>query len=227
MPDWIEIVRRNLSRFSGAESEKHEVIAEIADHLGETYEEMLRSGSSAQEAERRTLATVPDWEDLWQRIQSAKKEDLVQDRIRQFWLPTLIVYVLTTSSLAVIQKFRPQPLFLRLSETGGFLLYVPWLIVLPLLGALAAYLSLRAGGSSRSAILASAFPVVPYAAFFIIGLPLSFIIDSHVARNIQAAGFAGFMLSWVLVPGTALLAGGLLPRAALSSMLRSGRATHT
>jgi len=52
------------------------------------------------------------------------------------------------------------------------------------------------------------FPVFPYVAFFVIGLPLALILDDHVAHNITIPAFFVGLSAWVIFPAIALLAGG-------------------
>ena len=100
--------------------------------------------------------------------------------------------------------------------------YVSWLLFLPLIGALGAYVSRRAGGSARAVFFSVVFPTLPYLAFFLIGLPTAMILDDHVARNLTIPAFFVGLSAWVIFPAAALLAGGGLvhfftPRRLVSS----------
>ena len=86
--------------------------------------------------------------------------------------------------------------------------YVSWLLFLPLIGALGAYMSRRAGGSARVVFFSIVFPILPYLAFFLIGLPLALILDDHVAHNITIPALFVGLSAWVIFPAAALLAGG-------------------
>src|SRR5437667_296490 len=87
------------------------------------------------------------------------------------------------------------------SSPGSFLL-------LRLIGALGAHMSRRAGGSARTVFLSIVFPILPYLAFFLIGLPVALILDDHVAHNITIPAFFVGLSAWVIFPAAALLAGG-------------------
>jgi hypothetical protein len=89
------------------------------------------------------------------------------------------------------------------------LFYVPWLLTLPLFGALGAYISLRAGGSARAILFSGIFPMLSLAACFFVILPLSFVLDRSASFQPTLAGFLGLLLSWVVAPGAALLIGAL------------------
>jgi len=87
--------------------------------------------------------------------------------------------------------------------------YVSWLITLPFIGALGAYLSSRAGGRPRAVLASVIFPILPYFAFFLIGLPVIVILDDRVAHNIMLPALFTGLAAWVIFPAIALLAGGL------------------
>ncbi|HUE43018.1 MAG TPA: hypothetical protein VMP12_05610, partial [Candidatus Sulfotelmatobacter sp.] len=87
--------------------------------------------------------------------------------------------------------------------------YLPWLITLPFIGALGAYLSGRASAPPWAVFSSVLFPASPYLAFFVIGLPTAVLLDGHVAHHIMlSAFFVGFGV-WVVLPAIALLAGGV------------------
>jgi hypothetical protein len=109
----------------------------------------------------------------------------------------------------MLQKHGYQPRIVSWNGPDTILLYVPWLLSLPLFGGLGGYLAQRAGSSGSRVLLASIFPVLSLAAFLFLILPVSFIVDPHVEHRIRMAGFLRAFFEWVLVPGIALLAGGL------------------
>jgi hypothetical protein len=86
--------------------------------------------------------------------------------------------------------------------------FVTWLATLPLIGALGAYLSARAGGRAKSVFSAITFPVFPFLAFVVIGLPIAMAFDDHVARNLTIPLFLVSFSAWVVFPAMALAAGG-------------------
>jgi hypothetical protein len=94
--------------------------------------------------------------------------------------------------------------------------YTSWLLMLPLAGALGAYLSKRAGGSVRMVLASSIFPVLPFVVVFLIAIPVGLMINHNLAHHIVTAAFFSMSVAWVLAPGMALLAGGLLVQFLLS-----------
>jgi len=134
-------------------------------------------------------------------------------RVAQFWLPAFVTLLLSMVLLAVIEIFGPNPWVTpmpggRLRMAPVAVVYVSWLALLPFIGALGAYLSTRAGGGPRAVFSSIAFPVFPYVAFWVIGLPLALILDDHVAHNITIPAFFVGLSAWVIFPAMALLAGG-------------------
>jgi len=222
MLDWEALVRRQLTGLGLEPDERGEVISELAAHLEETWEDLRRRGMTEEEAVRRTVSQVEDWQDLRRRIQTARtKENFMTNRVKQFWLPSLLTLLLAMGLLALIQIFGPNPW--TVARHSGWSLvapvavvYIPWLLSLPLIGAMGAYLSNRAGGSQRAVFSSIVFPVLPYLVFFLVALPVMAIFNEHLAHNIMFGALFVGLFAWVLAPGAALLAGGLLAQFFLS-----------
>src|SRR6267154_2394603 len=156
MRNWEAIVEQQFNGLALEPAESAEVIAELAAHLAETCEEFRKQGMTEEEAARRTLSQVEDWQKLSRLIQKArKKENVMTNRVKQFWLPSLLTLFLSMGLLMLIQSLGPNP-WIAARRSGWSLIapvaviYLPWLFLLPLIGALGAYLSNRAGGSQRA-----------------------------------------------------------------------------
>ena len=214
MRDWEALVEGHLTGLALKPAESAEVIAELAAHLAESCEELRSQGMTEEEAVRRTVSQVEDWQDLRRRIQTARtKENFMTNRVKQFWLPSLLTLLLAMGLLALIQIFGPNPW--TVARHSGWSLvapvavvYIPWLLSLPLIGAMGAYLSNRAGGSQRAVFSSIVFPVLPYLVFFLVALPVMAIFNEHLAHNIMFGALFVGLFAWVLAPGAALLAGG-------------------
>src|SRR5713101_1560621 len=213
MPDWQKLVRQRLSGLALDPAEKEEVHAELAAHLEESYGSLRTKGLPEEAAMQQTLAQVADWDDLKRRIHSARMgKDTMTNRVKQFWLPGLLTFTLSMGLLELVQKFFPQPFILHLDHPPVLLFYVPWLLTLPLAGAIGAYLSKRAGASLPMTLVSSLFPVLPLAAIFLIAIPVGLVISHTLSHGIVAAAFLTLGIEWVAVPGAILLAGGSLVR---------------
>ena len=223
MPDWRKLVRQRLDGLALDSGVKEEVHAEIAGHLEDAFEEHFRRGLPQDEAVQRTLAEVEDWQELRRRIQSVRiKENIMSNRVTQLWLPGLLTFALSMGFLELVQKFGPQPHILELDKgTPVLMFYTGWLLVLPLAGGVGAYLSKRAGGSLQVVLLSSIFSVLPFAVVFLIAIPIGLVMGHNLEHHIVAAAFLSMAIGWVLVPGAALLAGGLLVQLLFSRSLAS------
>jgi uncharacterized membrane-anchored protein len=212
MSDWQELVRQRLSGLALGAEEKDEVHAELAAHLEESYESLRAKGLSEQAAMQRTLGQVADWQALRRRIQTARtKGNIMNDRVRQLWLPGMLTFTLSMGLLALVQKFGPRPIVLDLDKgTPVLMFYTSWLLTLPFAGAMGALLSKRAGGSPKILAISSVFPVLPYGVVFLIAIPAGLLLSHNLAHHIVASAFITMMFGWVLVPGVALLSGGVL-----------------
>jgi uncharacterized membrane protein YgdD (TMEM256/DUF423 family) len=215
MPDWRELVSKGLSGLKLGAGEKEEVHAELAAHLEETYKALRARGLPEQAAIQQTLAQVADWQHLRRKIQIARtvKENIMNDRVRQLWLPGLLTFALSMGLLELVQKFGPRPMALDLDKgTPIVMFYTSWLLTLPLAGAIGALLSKRAGGSPRILAISSVFSVLPFGVVFLIAIPAGLLMSHTLAHHIVATAFLTMMFGWVLVPGVALFSGGLLVR---------------
>jgi hypothetical protein len=224
MPDWNALVREQLAGLSLEPAERREVIAELGAHLEETFEELRQQGLPEEAAVTRTLMQVSDWQDLRRRIQTVRRdEDDMTDRVRQWWLPGFVALFLSVMLLAVTQFYGPKPLIMSAHGSSSIapvaVIYVPWLLLLVPIGALGAYLAGRAGGSQRAMFVSMVFPVLPHLASFVVVFPVALILDGHLAHNVMPSALFMGLVVWVLVPGAALLAGGLAMRFIFSSRI--------
>ena len=145
------------------------------------------------------------------------------NRVTQLWLPGLLTFTLSMILLALTEIFGPKPWSTWGHNLPVALFYIPWLLSLPLVGALGAYLSHRAGGSRRAILLSSVFSILPFLATVLVVIPVSLALDHVVPHNIQPAAFLMFLLGWVFVPGVALLMGGLPVQLVITRRLGAGR----
>jgi hypothetical protein len=225
MRDWEALVEQHLTGLALAPTERAEVIAELAAHLAETCEELRLQGMTEEEAARRTLSQVEDWRELSRLIQIArKKENRMANRVKQFWLPSLLTLFLSMGLLMLIQLFGPSPLKVAMKSGWSLIaptamIYLPWLFSLPLIGAMGAYLSNRAGGSKRAMLSSVVFPVLPYTVFFFLALPAIAIFNDRLGHNFMFIALFVGLLAWVVAPAAALLAGGVLAQHFLSRRL--------
>lgn len=220
MRNWEGLVRQRLSSLSLDIGEKEEVCKELAGHLEESYEALLKEGTPERAAFHRVFSLVTNWQDLQRKIFIAKRSGRpMQKRLHQLWVPGFLTLILSMLVLAAFQKLGFQPR-IAVSRPNSIFFYVPWLVSLPFFGALATYLSSRAGGSRRTALLASVFPVLALTGAFLSMFPIGLIIGRIIGRRVGFSAVATTLLGdgigWLLVPGVALLAGGVIVHLLLS-----------
>ena len=213
MPDWQEVVRQHLHGIHLAENDVAEVVEELAGHLEEAYRCNLRQGLAEQAAAQMALRQSGNWGELQRKIESSRKEELLMyKRVSQFWFPAFVTIFLAMLLLMAIETLGPKPWISPaqpLRVTPVAVVYFAWIVTLPFIGALGAWLSSRAGGRPRAVFGSIVFPVLPYLGFFVIGLPIAIILDDKVAHNIMLPAFFVGFSAWVMLPAIALLAGGL------------------
>ncbi|HVH71936.1 MAG TPA: hypothetical protein VNB49_12590 [Candidatus Dormibacteraeota bacterium] len=221
MPDWQELVRRQLSGLALDAGEKDEVHLELAGHLQELYEFLLTQGMPEQAALTQTWAQIGGWDKLQEQIQIArKKENTMTPRINRLWLPSLVTLLLAMMMLPILERLglNPQFLFLRgpHGHTYVFTVYTVWLMVLPFVGALGAYLSGRAGGTRPAIIVSGIFPALAFFVVLLLVLPFMGFLEHGLEANARSVfhswtseplGRLGVLAGWALVPGVCLLIG--------------------
>ena len=205
MPDWSALVRAHLKLTSLSEETEREIIAELAAHLNDLQREYRAQGLGDSQAAERALSEVTDWRAFAQSIQRAKcAEEPMNSRTKQLWLPGLIN--LTTAMLVLLfevhQNLNP---WIYTTHSLFVPVYLPWLVSLPLCGALSAYLCRRAGGDLMARLTTAAFPAVAYLACF----ALVFLITLFGTHTAPLTAFAVVVCGWVVVPAAASLLGAL------------------
>jgi len=182
----------------------------------------MRPRRDWEELVRAKLAgLVTNWQELQHKILIAKRRGhLMHKRAHQLWIPGFLTLMLSMVFLMALQRLGFQPRIVSWSGPGTILFYLPWLLSLPFFGAIGAYISRRTGGSQGTVLLASIFPVLALTAAFLLMFPIGFIteriVGSQVDFSIVATALLKDGIGWILVPGAALLVGGLLVRLLLS-----------
>jgi hypothetical protein len=164
-PDWNALVRGRLRPLELTSEETQEVVAELAAHLEDFYEEQIGKGLSQPEAQQRALNQIVRWNLLARKIQRAKhKEETMNTRTKHLWLPGLVSLAAAMGSLMILIQISLQPQLLGRSPLQVVLL--PWLALLPLCGGAGAYLSRRGGADRAACLIAGLFPTI---VLFILG----------------------------------------------------------
>lgn len=221
MRDWQTLVRENLLDLRLDPARQQEIVAELAGHLEDLYQEFLAQGLCNSEALRRSVEEVTDWPDLARQIQRAKREEeLMNTRTKQLWFPgfvslasAMIVWaMLETMALqnhgslltSITNQLSSDPM-----DRLALAIYLPWVILLPCSGAAGAYLSRRAGGSRLARMASGLLPSIVLILLFILILPLEFFY-CHTPFVIHHPFYVlARALGWITIPSLALVLGAM------------------
>ena len=158
-PDWKALVHERLRPLDLPAQQRQEVVAELAAHLEDLYEEQLRNGRTDSGACDQALSEVAHWPTLVHDIQHVKqREEIMNARTKQLWLPGLVSLATAMILLMVLIQISLQPRFVGRSPL--YLVFLPWLVLLPLCSATGAYLSRRGGGYLWVRLAAGLFPTL-------------------------------------------------------------------
>jgi hypothetical protein len=205
-PDFSFLVRERLGELKLDSAEQEEIIAELAGHLEEAYEQLRAKGLCNSEALQRSLEGT-HWRQLSRKIQSAKcKEGFMNDRTRKFWLPALVSLAISEGVLLAVSVTVAT--HAQLWRLGAAAMYVPWLISLPFAGAAGAYLARRGGSGRKTLLAASLFPAA-IGLFFVLGGIAITVIWVRVFARPQWFYISLAFLVGVLIPCVALWLGTL------------------
>ena len=237
MPDWEKLVSQRLAHLALDERERREIIGELAAHLEEIYEAFRQKGHSHNDAIRGALLQVDDWNKLRQEIYIARtKENAMNARTSRLWVPsfvTLAASVITLIGFAFL-GLKPGPLgspdqgiwwshLIGGITSGPYMLneYTVWLMALPLIGALGARLSIRAGGTVRDIVISGVFPALAWLTIFLIVLSFAASLGRGLEAFTAPVHVARLMILLVLIPSACLLLGVLVYEVAAKRWMKS------
>jgi hypothetical protein len=208
MPDDTTYLRERLGRLGLATRREEEIFRELGDHLVDHAAALEARGLTSDMAAREALDSVSNWPELRNEIVSVETEEAIMNyRTKVLWLPALCAFALSMVLLALLQiaGFRPRFYWL---ENGLFIpFYVPWLLALPIIGAVAAFWSKRAGGGVSHRLLVSQAPAIIWLAVLLTFMLISLVIDRHVPLIFKLHGMLIYIVAWVLLPAVGLLLG--------------------
>lgn len=182
-----------------------EVVAELAAHLEDLYQEQIAAGMAEPVALEHALGNL-NWRQVAKQIEHAK-EGQMNRRSKQFWLPALISLTASMTWMMALQLVSTK-LQMPWKHAGvAFLPYVVWVITLPLIGAGCGYLSRRAGSARPVRTTAVIFPSIVMAALWLVLLGV--VLARRSPQPFMTLNFSYGFLLWVVVPAAALLLGTL------------------
>ena len=132
-------------------------------------------------------------------------------RVRQLWAPVLSTFLISVAVQFVALRVPQLPPWVFFTRNGVSIVLAPlWMLALPFIGALGAWLSLRAGGNTRDRLLTALGSAWLNGSILTLGVPLSMVIERHFSLRIKLTAYIVYMIAWCLVPAV-LLALGALP----------------
>jgi hypothetical protein len=211
MPDWQRLARRKLTPLALDSAREDEIVAELAGHLEDLCADLVRQGTPEEEAVQSALSAPLDWDELRREIQLAEcKEVIMNYRLKALWLPGVSTSVLSMLLLRLFQiPSAPAPYVFWLRHGVGLVIYWRWLLFLPLIGAVAAYWSRRAGGKLLERLLAASFHIVGLTCLMVLIFCIGLVVDSRVSHSLRLVGFGAYLLGWGIAPCLLLLLGAL------------------
>ena len=141
-------------------------------------------------------------------------------RTRSLWLPAMANLIAAPGLLMILQKLSVQPRVLWIGDMA-MVLYLPWLVTLPIFGAFGAFLAKRAHARFVNRLIVGLSPALAVLGAFALVLPVSLVVDSHRLRDFPFAYFALTICNWVVLPALALLIGTLPFLRETNSLARS------
>lgn len=145
-------------------------------------------------------------------------------RARQRWAPALLTFLVSLSVQFAALSVPQLPPWVVFSRNGVSIVLAPlWVLALPFIGAMGAWLSLRAGGSTRDRLLAALGSAWLMGSVLTLGVPLSMAIEARYSLGVKLTAYVGYMVAWCLVPAV-LLALGAVPWLRPGATLRGTRA---
>lgn len=131
-------------------------------------------------------------------------------RVRQLWAPVLSTALISVGVQFVALRVPQLPPWVFFTRNGVSIVLLPlWLLALPFIGAMGAWLSLRAGGSTCYQLLSALGSAWVNAGILTVAVPLSMIIEGHFYLGTKLTAYIGYMTTWCLIPALFLVLGAL------------------
>jgi len=211
MPDWRALARRRLTPLALSSAREDEIIAELADHLEDLCEDLVRQGTTEEEAVQSSLGTAADWIELRREIEFATAEEVNMNyRVKTLWLPGACTIALSGIVLRLLQiPPAPGPRVLWAWHNTELVIYWWWLLSLPVIGAIGAYWSRHEGGRFQERALAASLPALGMVCLPLLMFPFVLVGDLIRHQNFPFVPMAILLFGWGVLPEAALLVGAL------------------
>jgi hypothetical protein len=207
MHDWMKLVQERLGAMGTTETQQSEIVAELASYLEDSFEDHRAQGVCESEAIELALKELADGRRLGRRIRKAK-EDVMNERTRKFWLPALASVAAACALVAVTAQLSYKPHIILLRSNLAMMVYPVWVLGQPLISALGAYCSRRAGGNRLTRLAAGLFPsIVMFAVISIVTLAQGLSLGRGEFGRIDFTMLARALMVVIVIPSAAMLIG--------------------
>lgn len=204
MRDWMQEVRRRILDLELPADVKEDVIAELAAHLEDTEDD---AGCAHELCEH---FDEGQWRSLKRAIRRAKNEEgIMNSRTKKLWLPAmanLTVYTILLYIGAFCFDDRVWTPRLSPASHSPLPLFHPWLVILPMCGAVGALLAKRWDAPLGSRLIAGLAPSLVWLAVFTI-MTAVFVCAPGYFHGFPMSQVAVAAFGWILVPAMLLLLG--------------------
>ncbi len=226
MHDWEALVSNRMENLRLADGARREIVRELAVHLEEIYDDARAHGANENDARAQTLGSIRDWRRLARDVQREKETFMSLTPFRRkVVVPGLVAVLLAAIALtitSVLHRMGSQQIFYPVPMNYGLyaVFNVPWLISLPIAGAVGAWLSRRFGGNAWQRLTAAMFPPLLYVAAFAFAFAAGLVVTlimlllgryqgDHASGAEWAARLTSAFLPWIVAPALASLVGAL------------------
>ena len=131
----------------------------------------------------------------------------MNSRTKTLWLPGLATLSAASISLMLLQQFAYLHPEVWQKDGGALVVDLPWLLLLPLCGALGAYLSQRARGQRIASLVAGLFPSIIMFAVFCVLIPVGVLVERNQFIIHHPTYFMLALVNWMVIPALLLFLG--------------------
>lgn len=224
MRDWQMEVGDRMGGLKLCTEARGEVVRELASHFEEIYDDARERGAGEQQAREQALGEVRDWKRLAREVQQQKETLMTTTPFRKkVVFPGMLALICSGIALWVTSALHhsgAQYVFRPVDPSHYFTFNLPWLIALPVVGSIGAWMSWRNGGNAAQRFMAGIFPTVTFAwvplwgvVVAVIWIVLSNVAPQRVGDHAGVAEWttriAAFFVPWVLAPAISMAIGAL------------------
>jgi hypothetical protein len=160
MPEWESLLGEKLGALRLPAARFEEIVAEMAAHLDELWQEQKDAGGGADSPEAFLQAQLGDLARLRARLERAEGASM-KDSFRHLWMPAFVALFLTecVDTALLSTDTRLFPFFFTERYRVG---YFPAVALLVLIGGLAVCLARRGGATRPLAFLTGLVPLLKF-----------------------------------------------------------------